>query len=116
MSAARFTTNRPTMSTEPLVYLCGQFIPASQAGLKIYDSGVVMGATVTEMTRTFRHQPFRLEDHLARLYRSLKYTRMEIGLSPAELTSISHKILAFNAALIQPEEELGLIHFVTAGE
>jgi len=104
------------MPSETLVYLCGQFIPASQAGLKIYDSGVVMGATVTEMTRTFRHQPFRLEDHLARLYRSLKYTRMEIGLSPAELTSISHKILAFNAALIQPEEELGLIHFVTAGE
>ena len=42
--------------TEPLVYLRGQFVPASQASLKIYDSGVVLGATVTEMTRTFRHQ------------------------------------------------------------
>ena len=105
-----------TTSHEPLVYLCGRFIPASQASLKIYDAGIVLGATVTEMTRTFRHQPFRLEDHVARLFRSLKYTRMETGLSPTELISISRELLAHNVKLIQPQEELGLIHFVTAGE
>jgi branched-chain amino acid aminotransferase len=77
---------------------------------------VVLGATVTEMTRTFRHQPFRLEDHVARLFRSLKYTRMETGLTPAELIGISHDLLKHNARLIGPEDELGLIHFVTAGE
>src|SRR5688572_4526005 len=102
--------------TEPLVYLRGQFVPASEASLKIYDSGIVMGATVTEMTRTFRHQPFRLEDHIARLFRSLKYTRMETGLTPESLASISRELLTHNASLIKPEEELGLIHFVTAGE
>jgi branched-chain amino acid aminotransferase len=102
--------------TEPLVYLRGQFLPASQASLKIYDSGIVMGATVTEMTRTFRHQPFRLEDHIARLFRSLKYTRMETGLTPEALASISRELLAHNTSLIKAEEELGLIHFVTAGE
>ena len=75
-----------------------------------------MGATVTEMTRTFHHQPFRLEDHIARLFRSLKYTRMETGLTPESLLSISRELLAHNAGLIKPEEELGLIHFVTAGE
>jgi branched-chain amino acid aminotransferase len=101
---------------EPLVYLRGQLVPASQASLKIYDAGIVLGATVTEMTRTFRHQPFRLEDHVARLFRSLKYTRMETGLSPESLVSISRELLAHNGALIRPEEELGLIHFVTAGE
>jgi branched-chain amino acid aminotransferase len=105
-----------TADKEPLVYLRGQFLAASQASLKIYDSGVVMGATVTEMTRTFRHQPFRLEEHVARLFRSLKYTRIETGLSPAELIGISRELLAHNAKLIQPPEELGLIHFVTAGE
>jgi branched-chain amino acid aminotransferase len=104
------------MMTEPLVYLRGQFVPASQASLKIYDSGVVLGATVTEMTRTFRHQPFRLEDHVARLFRSLKYTRMETGLTSESLLSISRELLADNTGQIKPEEELGLIHFVTAGE
>lgn len=102
--------------TEPLVFLNGQLVPTSQASLKIYDAGVVLGATVTEMTRTFRHRPFRLEDHLARLFRSLKYTRMEIGLSPAELERISRELVVHNAKLIGSGEELGLIHFVTAGE
>ena len=102
--------------TEPLVYLNGDFVPASQASLKIYDAGIVLGATVTEMTRTFRHRPYRLEDHLARLFRSLKYTRMDIGRSAAELESVSRELVASNAKLIGPDDELGLIHFVTAGE
>lgn len=101
---------------EPLVYLNGNFVPASQASLKIYDAGVVMGATVTEMTRTFRHAPFRLADHVARLFRSLKYTRLDIGLTPQALEQISHELLAANARLLTPDQELGLIHFVTAGE
>jgi branched-subunit amino acid aminotransferase/4-amino-4-deoxychorismate lyase len=101
---------------EPLVYLNGNFIPASQASLKIYDAGVVMGATVTEMTRTFRHAPFRLADHIARLFRSLKYTRMEIGLTPQALEQISQELVTTNARLLTREQELGLIHFVTAGE
>lgn len=102
--------------SEPLVFLNGKLIPASQASLKIYDAGIVLGATVTEMTRTFRHQPFRLEDHVARLFRSLKYTRMDIGMTPDELVAVSRELLTNNATLIGDNDELGLIHFVTAGE
>lgn len=101
---------------EPVVFLNGNLIPASQAHLAIFDAGVVLGATVTEMTRTFRHEPWRLDDHLNRLFRSLKYTRMEIGMSKAELGSVSRELVAQNAKLLDREDELGLIHFVTAGE
>lgn len=102
--------------TEPLVYLRGQFVPASQAHVAIFDAGIVLGATVTEMTRTFRQQPYRLEDHVERLFRSLKYTRMDIGMAPEELVRVSRELVANNAKLIDPEDELGLVHFVTAGE
>jgi branched-subunit amino acid aminotransferase/4-amino-4-deoxychorismate lyase len=102
--------------TEPLVYLNGRMVPASQAHLAIYDAGVVLGATVTEMTRTFRRQLFRLEDHLDRLGRSLRYTRMDIGLSKADLAGISHELIAHNTRLLNEGGDLGLIHFVTAGE
>jgi branched-chain amino acid aminotransferase len=78
--------------------------------------GWCWGATVTEMTRTFRHEPYRLEDHIRRLYRSLRYTRLEIDESPQELTSLSRELIQHNAAALEPEDELGLIHFVTAGE
>ncbi|MDB5389387.1 MAG: Branched-chain amino acid aminotransferase [Planctomycetaceae bacterium] len=102
--------------TEPLVYLTGKLVPASQAHLAIFDAGIVLGATVTEMTRTFRQQPYRLDDHMDRLFRSLKYTRMDVSVSKAELAAVSRELVANNAKLIDPADELGLIHFVTAGE
>jgi branched-chain amino acid aminotransferase len=101
---------------EAIVYLNGEFVPASRAHLSIFDMGVVLGATVTEMTRTFRQQPYRLMDHIERLYRSLKYTRMPVSLAPEELEQISREVVSQNAALLSAEDELGLIHFVTAGE
>lgn len=101
---------------EPLVYLNGKLVPASQAHLAIFDAGIVLGATVTEMTRTFRQEPYRLDDHLDRLFRSLKYTRMDVSVTKAELAAVSRELIAHNAKLTDPADELGLIHFVTAGE
>lgn len=101
---------------EPLVYLNGQIVPAAQARLAIYDAGIVLGATVTEQTRTFNKRPWRLDEHLDRLFRSLRYTRMNLGLSKEQLTDISNELVEHNARLLDDVEELGLIHFVTAGE
>lgn len=102
--------------TEPVVFLSGKMLPASQAKLNIYDLGIVLGATVTEMTRTFRQQPFRLEDHLDRLMRSLKYTRLETGMSKDDFLKATRQLIEHNAALIPDDEELGIVHFVTPGE
>jgi branched-chain amino acid aminotransferase len=101
---------------EGRVYLNGQVVPASQAHVAIFDLGLVQGATVTEMTRTFRHRPWRLDAHLERLFRSLRYARMDIGLSQEHLAAVSEQLVVENARLIQTEDELGVIHFVTAGE
>lgn len=102
--------------SESIVFLNGQMVPASQAHLAIFDAGIVLGATVTEMTRTFRQKLYRLDDHLDRLFRSLKYTRMDIGMSKQQLAAASQEVVAHNSRLIDPRDELGLVHFVTAGE
>ncbi len=102
--------------TEPVVFLTGQMLPASQAKLNIYDLGIILGATVTEMTRTFKKQPFRLEDHVDRLLRSLKYTRLDTGMSRDDFLKATRQLIEHNAALIPAEEELGIVHFVTPGE
>jgi branched-chain amino acid aminotransferase len=101
---------------EPLVYLNGRMVPASQAHLAVYDAGVVLGATVTELVRTFRKQLYRLEDHLDRLAHSLHYVRFDIGLTMPELAQTVRQLVAHNAGLLGPEEELGVVIFVTAGE
>jgi branched-subunit amino acid aminotransferase/4-amino-4-deoxychorismate lyase len=102
--------------SEPLVYLNGQMTPASQARLAVYDLGIVLGATVTEQTRTYHKRLWRLDDHLDRLFRALRYTRMDIGLTREQLADISREVAEHNARLLDDFEELGLIHFVTAGE
>jgi branched-chain amino acid aminotransferase len=102
--------------TEPVVFLNGQLVPASQAKLNIYDLGIILGATVTEMTRTFHKQPFRLEDHIDRLLRSLKYTRLDTGMSRDDFLSATRRLIEHNAALLPDDEELGVVHFVTPGE
>jgi branched-subunit amino acid aminotransferase/4-amino-4-deoxychorismate lyase len=101
---------------EPLAYLNGRLVPAAEARLAVSDAGVVLGATVAEQTRTFRHRPWRLDDHLDRLFRSLRYTRIDPGLSRDDLAAVSHELLAHNARLIDDADDLGLVHFVTAGE
>lgn len=102
--------------TEPLVFLNGSFVPASEAKLNIYDLGLVLGATLTEMTRTFSHRPYRTEDHIARLYRSLKFAGIDAPLSPEEMLDRTHELVESNCRLIGPEKDLGIVHFVTPGE
>ena len=102
--------------TEPIVYLNGQFVPASEAKINIYDLGIVLGATLTEMTRTFRHHPFKLDEHVARLYRSCKYASIDPQLTPEQLIEKTQQLIDSNCTLIDRDTELGVIHFVTPGE
>ena len=101
--------------TEAIAYLNGKFIPQSEAKLPVYDAGIVMGATVTEMIRTFDHKPFKLEEHIARLYRSMRYARFEVELTQEEMLAATLKVIERNADLLPKSKELGIVQFVTAG-
>ncbi len=103
-------------TSAPIAYLKDRIVPASEAHLAVYDAGIVLGATVTEFTRTFRRRPWRLEDHLDRLYRSMKYARFNVRETKAELAAVTLEVAAHNARLLDEGGELGIVHFVTAGE
>lgn len=98
------------------VFLNGQLLDGNTAALPLFDSGVVLGATVSEFTRTFRQQLYRLEEHLDRLFASLRYCRLDPGYSAAELAAIARQLVEQHAAETSPKTELGVIHFVTAGD
>lgn len=101
---------------EPIAWLNGQHVPISQAQVSVFDLGLVLGASVTEMVRTFGHQPFRLEEHLRRLYRSLRAVGFPAILPPQELEQVVRDVVARNAPLIPPTHDLGISIFVTAGK
>ena len=100
---------------EPLAYLKGEFVPASRCVLPVFDLGIVMGAAVTDFLRTFHQQPYRMEDHVRRFYRSCRYARIEPPVDMQQTIAISEKLLAENGQLA-PGEELGLVYYMTAGE
>jgi len=100
---------------EPLAYLKGEFVPASRCVLPIYDLGIVIGAAVTDFLRTFHQQPYRMEDHVRRFYRSCQYARIEPPVDLQQTMAISEKLLVENSKLA-PGQELGLVYYMTAGE
>lgn len=101
--------------TEPLAYLGGQMIPASQAAVPVFDAGFVLGATVTEQLRTFRGEIFRLPEHLQRLERSLELVGIVTNESMADLADIAQRLVLNNSRLIDPADDVGLCIFITPG-
>ncbi len=79
-----------------MVYLSGEYLAEQEAKISIFDSAVMLGDTVTESTRTFRRRPFKLERHIRRLYKSLKVTRIDPGMSPEQMLRTTLDLLERN--------------------
>jgi branched-chain amino acid aminotransferase len=101
---------------EPIAFLNGRKVPFSQASLSVTDLGVVAGASITEMIRTFRHVPFRLSDHLDRLFGSLELCGFPTIVDRDMVESNMAQVVEHNSALIPAGHDLGIIVFVTAGQ
>jgi branched-subunit amino acid aminotransferase/4-amino-4-deoxychorismate lyase len=101
--------------SDALAYLNGQMLPVSDARLPVYDAGVVQGVAIAEQCRTFMLRPVRLGEHLDRLFRSLRYLGLDIGLTGRDLAAISEQLIAHNGKLLEAGDELGVIQFVTPG-
>ena len=71
--------------SQRLVYFNGQYIPETQARISIFDSALMYGDMVFEITRTFNQKPFRLREHLDRLYASIAYAEIDCGLTLEEM-------------------------------
>jgi branched-chain amino acid aminotransferase len=104
------------MAAEPLVYIRGKLTPASQASVSIYDFGIVLGATLTDLARTFNQRSYRLEDHIRRFYDSCKYARITPPISAEETTEITEQLVRHNAEVAGPDAELAIVYFITPGE
>ncbi|MEI6165201.1 MAG: aminotransferase class IV [Planctomycetota bacterium] len=97
------------------VYLSGKIVPESEAKISIFDSAVMLGDSLTESTRTFCHRPFRLDEHLTRLYRSLKVSRVNPGLSLGELKRITLDILDVNLSRMVSDDDCWIVHNISRG-
>ena len=70
-----------TPSTQSIVYLNGQFVPASEAKVSVFDHGFLYGDGCFETIIVRNGKPFRLADHLNRLVRTTRVFGIRIPLS-----------------------------------
>jgi branched-chain amino acid aminotransferase len=97
------------------VWVNGAFLPEGEAAISVRDLGLVYGDGVFDTARTFGGRLFRAADHVARLYESLAYVRIDPGISPQEMLEATEKLVARNAAALRPGEDWWVTQRVTAG-
>lgn len=104
-----------SISVGPIAYRNGKFIPASELAVAVFDSGFVLGVTVTEQMRTFGGKLFRLAEHLDRCQRSLDIIGLRLPYDNVQLLAAAERLVAENHPLLEKGDDLGLCLFATPG-
>jgi branched-chain amino acid aminotransferase len=100
---------------ERIAYYNGQFVPESQVRVPFRDRGFKYGDAVFDTTRTFGHRIFRLREHIERLYRSLRYLRIDPGLDPDRMMEITEEVVRRNLPLLEPDDDYWVTQRVSRG-
>lgn len=78
------------------IYLNGQLVSKEHAVVSVYDHGLLYGDGVFEGIRVYSSKVFRNQDHIDRLYESARAIRLEIPITPAEMSDAIAETVAAN--------------------
>ena len=101
--------------TSRLVYINGKFVKEADAKISIYDSALMFGDMIFEMTRSFNQEQFKLQEHLDRLYRGIKIYQIPIKTSIKELTDICNETIKINQPYFEKNDEHRLMINISRG-
>ncbi len=101
--------------SEFIAYLNGEWVPRSELKIDVADRGFRVGDTVFDVTRTFNGTSFLLDRHIDRLYRSMKYTRIDIGMPIEEMTRVTVEAVEKNRDKLAEHGDFDIWHAVTRG-
>jgi D-alanine transaminase len=93
-----------------MVYLNGSFLPLEEAKVPVLDRGFIFGDGVYELVPVYSRVAFRMDEHLARLERSLAETRIRNPYSRAQWRDIIYRLVD-----AQPFDDQGVYFQVTRG-
>ncbi len=98
-----------------IAYFNGEWIPYGDVTISPDDRGFVVADVVFDIARTFAGEPFVLGRHIDRLYRSLKYMRIDSGLTPDEMTAICEEGVQRNRPRLREVGDFNIHPVVTRG-
>ena len=97
------------------VYFNGKFVPETEANISIYDSALMFGDMIFDMTRSYNKKQFRLRKHLERLYNSMKSAEISIDMSIDEMEKACLDTIKKNESFFEPHDEHRLMINVSRG-
>ena len=103
------------MSRELLIYLNGDILEESKARISPFDRGFLWGDGVYEITPCFSRNLYRLSEHMNRLYRSLRYMRIDPGMDMENMVKVTTDLLKMNSSRLQDNGLCRVGHWVTRG-
>ena len=103
------------MKSERVVYINGKFVAEQDAKISIFDSALMFGDMVFEMTRSFNKKQFKLREHLERLYVGIRILRIPLNMTIDELEHACLETIAMNEPSFGPHDEHRLMINVSRG-
>ena len=103
------------LANERVAWFNGKIVRESEVLIPFRDQGFLRGDAVFDMTRSFNGKAFRLAEHIARLYRSLRYLDLDPGMPASEMAAVSEEVLARNRHLLGPGEDYWLAQRISRG-
>lgn len=103
------------MSNERKIYMNGKFVKESEANISIFDSALMFGDMVFEMTRSFKKNHFKLRDHIDRLFTGLKILRYDLKIQKEELYDICIETARQNESAFEEDDEHRLMIDISRG-
>ena len=103
------------MKKNRLVYFNGEFVPEGEAKVSIYDSSLMFGDMVFEMTRSFKNKQFMLEQHIDRLLVGLKIRRIPLEYKKSKIIDLCHETIEKNKEAMSNDDEDRLMIDVSRG-
>ena len=103
------------MTQQRVAYVNGEIVPDSEAKISIHDRGFTAGDSVFDTTRTFGGKIFKLSEHLDRFFNSLKYMRIDPGLTKQDFADLTMQVLEANLPLLEENDDFWVTQRATRG-
>ena len=103
------------MTQERVAYFNGEIVEESNARISFRDRGFKYGDAVFDMTRTFGHRIFKLDEHLQRFWDSLDYVGIDPGITISEMREATMSVLERNLPLLADDEDYWVGQRVSRG-
>ncbi len=103
------------LSNQRVAWFNGNIVPEQEAVIPFRDASFRRGDGAFDMTRTFEGRIFKLKEHLDRFYRSLRYLRIDPGVSQEEMHRITEEVVEKNRHLLGADDDYWVEQRVSRG-